>query len=41
MSAIVAMVEADASDRTCLRWPGIPELADRFYANLIREACDG
>jgi hypothetical protein len=41
MSAIVAMVEAEASDKNCLRWPGISELADRFYADLLREVSDG
>lgn len=35
MGSIVAMVEADARDKTCLRWPGIGDLADRFYANLV------
>jgi hypothetical protein len=37
MEKIVAMVETEATDKTCLRWPDIGELADRFYANLLVE----
>ncbi len=38
---IVTIVEADAIDETCLHWPDIGDLADRFNADLLREVSDG